>query len=112
MKPLYEARPLDGIWATAPFLHNGSVPNLWALLSPVEQRPDTFCLGGWEFDPKLVGYSTDCVDGAFELDTSLAGNRNSGHEFNDGPRSSGAIGRAHRRGALGPDRIPDELVNR
>lgn len=30
----YKARPLDGIWATPPFLHNGSVPNLFELLSP------------------------------------------------------------------------------
>jgi cytochrome c peroxidase len=28
----YKARPLNGIWATPPYLHNGSVPNLWELL--------------------------------------------------------------------------------
>ena len=28
----YKARPLEGIWATAPYLHNGSVPNLYELL--------------------------------------------------------------------------------
>ena len=93
-KRIYKARPLDGIWATAPFLHNGSVPNLWALLSPLEQRPATFCLGSREFDPTIVGYSTDCVEGTFELDTGLAGNRNTGHEFKDGPRGNGTIGRA------------------
>lgn len=34
----YKARPLHGIWATPPFLHNGSVPNLFQLLSPVVER--------------------------------------------------------------------------
>ena len=93
-KPIYKARPLDGIWATAPFLHNGSVPNLWALLSPAEKRPSKFCLGSRQFDPKHVGYSTECISGAFELDTSLAGNRNIGHEFKDGPLGNGTIGPA------------------
>lgn len=90
----YKARPLDGIWATAPFLHNGSVPSLWALLSPVEERPSKFCLGSRQFDPKHVGYSTECLSGAFKLDTSLAGNRNIGHEFKDGQCGNGTIGRA------------------
>src|SRR5262249_17411833 len=36
--PQYKARPLDGIWATAPYLHNGSVPNLTELLKPAAQR--------------------------------------------------------------------------
>ncbi|NJL16003.1 MAG: hypothetical protein HC938_01190 [Nitrospira sp.] len=44
-KGMYKARPLNGIWATPPFLHNGSVPHIYALLSPVEERPKTFCLG-------------------------------------------------------------------
>ena len=35
--PAYKARPLNGIWATAPFLHNGSVPTLYDLLSPYER---------------------------------------------------------------------------
>src|SRR6185437_3050916 len=34
----YESRVLHGIWATAPYLHNGSVPNLWELLLPPERR--------------------------------------------------------------------------
>ncbi len=80
---IYKARPLDGIWATAPYLHNGSVPNLYELLSPVDERPERFCLGSRIFDPQKVGYSTECVPGAFELDTTKAGNRNTGHEFKD-----------------------------
>ncbi|HEY3393348.1 MAG TPA: hypothetical protein VGK58_11620 [Lacipirellulaceae bacterium] len=35
----YANQPLDGIWARAPYLHNGSVPTLWHLLQPQEDRP-------------------------------------------------------------------------
>jgi mono/diheme cytochrome c family protein len=90
----YKARPLNGIWATAPFLHNGSVPNLYALLSPAPERPRTFCLGRREFDPINVGYQTDCPIGTFELDTTIPGNFNSGHEFAEGAKGNGVIGRA------------------
>ena len=48
----YKARPLNGIWATAPFLHNGSVANLYELLLPADQRMKSFYLGSIEFDPK------------------------------------------------------------
>ncbi len=48
----YKARPLNGIWATAPFLHNGSVPNLYQLLLPDNQRVKTFFVGSHEFDPR------------------------------------------------------------
>ena len=90
----YKARPLDGIWATAPYLHNGAVPDLWSLLSPAEERPASFCLGSRLFDPQKVGYSTECLEGTFKLDASKPGNLNSGHEFKDGPRGGGVIGRA------------------
>lgn len=76
----YKARTLNGIWATAPYLHNGSVPTLYDLLSPPEERPATFGLGGWEFDPAQVGLAAyDGADG-FTFDTSLPGNRNTGHD--------------------------------
>jgi mono/diheme cytochrome c family protein len=94
----YKARPLNGIWATPPYLHNGSVPNLYALLSPVAERPKTFYLGNREFDPVNVGYRTEEFPGGFQLDTSLRGNSNSGHEFNNG---SG-------QGIIGPLLTPDE----
>ena len=48
---IYKARPLNGIWAVAPFLHNGSVPNLYLLLSPRSERPDKFWTGSKQFDP-------------------------------------------------------------
>ena len=93
----YKARPLNGVWATAPFLHNGSVPDLEALLSPVGERPKKFWLGSPEFDPTRVGYVSKRLSGGFELDTSIPGNSNSGHEFKDGQPGAGVIGRA-----LGP----------
>lgn len=94
----YKARPLDGIWATPPFLHNGSVPNLFELLSPVAERETQFYVGSFEFDPKFVGYRTAKFPGGFLYKTSVTGNANRGHEFRDGCRQDGAIGRA-----LSPD---------
>lgn len=75
----YKARPLNGIWATAPFLHNGSVPTLRALLDAPADRPQTFTLGGWEFDPVGVGYAPYTGPNAFTFDTTLPGNSNAGH---------------------------------
>jgi hypothetical protein len=89
----YKARPLNGIWAVPPYLHNGSVPSLYALLSPAAERPAIVHLGGREFDPVDVGYKNDAIAGGFALDTSVEGNRNTGHEFRDGPRGGGVIGR-------------------
>ncbi len=88
----YRTRPLDGIWATPPYLHNGSVPDLYALLSPASERPSAFWLGSREYDPVRVGYRSAPVEGGFQLDTRLAGNSNKGHEFNDGPKGNGIIG--------------------
>lgn len=81
---VYKARPLTGIWATAPYLHNGSVPNLYELLLSADQRSKKFYLGNREFDPVNVGFvsTPDIHDAiAFEFDTSLVGNSNSGHEY-------------------------------
>jgi mono/diheme cytochrome c family protein len=79
----YKARPLDGVWATPPYLHNASVPNLEALLSPVALRPARFPVGTTVYDTKLVGFRTDEDPGKFQLDTTLSGNYNTGHEFRD-----------------------------
>lgn len=76
----YKARPLNGIWATPPYLHNGSVPNLYQLLSPVAERDAAFYLGTKEYDPVHVGYVLGKVSGGFRLDTSRSGNSNAGHE--------------------------------
>jgi hypothetical protein len=88
----YPARPLAGIWATSPFLHNGSVPNLYELLSPVAERSATFYTGNLEFDPVRVGFETGRFYGGFKLDTSITGNSNAGHEFTD-DKHKGRIGR-------------------
>ena len=81
----YEARALYGIWATAPYLHNGSVPNLWELLTPAKQRKATFMVGSRAFDPRNVGYVTDqspFKNGIFVTDPANAnGNGNGGHEY-------------------------------
>ena len=75
----YKARPLNGIWATAPYLHNGSVPNLRQLLEEPEKRVKEFKVGSREFDPINVGQVTDA--GPSTLDTSIEGNSNSGHTY-------------------------------
>jgi len=81
----YESRVLHGIWATAPYLHNGSVPNLWELLKPAKDRVTTFNVGCRRFDPKNVGFVIDdpsCKTGTFVVDPNNAnGNGNGGHEF-------------------------------
>ena len=89
---IYKARPLNGIWAVAPFLHNGSVPNLYLLLSPQSERPDTFWVGSKQFDPVKVGYDPAEFSGATQFDISRPGNSNAGHEFKDGPVGKGVIG--------------------
>lgn len=90
----YKARPLHGIWATPPFLHNGSVPNLFQLLSPVSERDKQFWVGSFEYDPKRAGFLTEPFEGGFLFDTAVTGNGNRGHEFRDGCRVDGVIGRA------------------
>ena len=88
----YKARPLNGIWATAPYLHNGSVPSLYDLLLPKkrpgdpadgEYRPDTFVVGSREFEPDKVGLRHSGYAG-FVFDTSIPGNSNAGHEYTSG----------------------------
>jgi RoxA-like, cytochrome c-like len=89
----YPARPLDGYWATGPFLHNGSVRTLYQLLSPAEERSRSFWIGSFEFDPVDVGFRDERVPGGFLFDTTLAGNSNAGHEFRDAPANTpGVIG--------------------
>ncbi len=81
----YESRVLHGIWATAPYLHNGSVPSLWELLKPPKDRVTTFNVGCRHFDPKNVGFVSDdpsCKTGTFVVDPNNAnGNGNGGHEY-------------------------------
>jgi hypothetical protein len=76
---VYKAAPLGGIWATAPYLHNGSVANLYQLLLPAAERLATFKVGSRQFDPQNVGF--DATSGTFDFDTSVVGNSNKGHEY-------------------------------
>jgi len=94
--PAYKARPLNGIWAAPPYLHNGSVPSLTALLGAPGERPSSFCLGNRAYDPKAVGLDVKaaCPRGAFKLDVSVKGSSNKGHEFRDAP--------AGTKGVVGP----------
>lgn len=78
-KMVYKGGPLNGIWATAPYLHNGSVPTLADLLKPAAERPKTFWVGNRELDADNVGFVSS--SGRFLFDTAKAGNSNAGHEY-------------------------------
>ncbi|MBV9488778.1 MAG: hypothetical protein JO069_03520 [Verrucomicrobia bacterium] len=87
----YKAAPRDGIWAEPPYMHNGSVPNLYEVLVPAPQRTKQFYVGR-DFDPVKVGVDTTGNSGKFLMDTTLEGNSNRGHSFEDGPLGNGIIG--------------------
>jgi mono/diheme cytochrome c family protein len=93
----YQAPPLDGIWATAPYLHNGSVPTL-ALLLRSSERPPRFTRPAStdfaHYDPVHVGWKFATVADApslalpphqsrFIFDTTRFGLGNGGHAFGD-----------------------------
>jgi hypothetical protein len=84
---------LSGVWATAPYLHNGSVPTIWQLLTPSE-RPVRFLSGGHELDFTQLGIAgAPWTDGVYRypagyvpwsipelVDTQRPGMSNRGHE--------------------------------
>lgn len=98
----YKARPLNGIWATAPYLHNGSVPTLYDLLLPAKARntrivgedepaiegplrPDSFHVGSRVLDTKKVGFAD--AEGTWlyrvydDNGNLIPGNSNAGHDY-------------------------------
>lgn len=89
----YVAPILSGLWYTAPYLHNGSVPTLWQLMNP-ELRPSKFMLGGHALDMENVGIRGELnADGEYvypadytpwsvptEYNTAQEGHSNKGHE--------------------------------
>ena len=79
----YGTMPLDGIWARAPYLHNGSVPTLQDLLKPADQRPQQFYTGDDVYQPDAVGFRHDMPISnerqLFMLDVQVPGNSNQGH---------------------------------
>src|SRR5712691_5333301 len=81
----YANHPLDGIWARAPYLHNGSLPTLRDVLEPPEKRPQVFYRGYDVFDPVKVGFIADppaaLRDTLFKFDTRIPGNENGGHLY-------------------------------
>jgi hypothetical protein len=81
----YSNQPLDGIWARAPYLHNGSVPTLADLLEPIKRRPKKFYRGCDLYDPVKIGFVSNRQKERgrtyFEYDTALLGNSNAGHEY-------------------------------
>jgi len=92
----YESRVLQGIWATAPYLHNGSVPTLADLLKPATERSAAFQVGP-AYDAVNLGLATDQTTFNYTLKTTDCSDRNSGnsrcgHEF--GTRLSPAEKRA------------------
>jgi hypothetical protein len=93
----YQAPPLDGIWATAPYLHNGSVPTIYNLLKS-DTRPKIFTrsygTGKDDYDPEKLGWKVQELDQppgplapAIErrkvYDTSQPGRGNAGHVYGD-----------------------------
>ncbi len=91
----YANQPLDGIWARAPYLHNGAVPTLQDLLEPEGRRPQVFTRGAIRFDQERVGFIYESLtpdgDGyrtesgaayagpLWVFDTRETGNSNRGH---------------------------------
>ena len=89
----YLAPPLDGIWATGPYLHNGSVPTLWHLLHPKE-RPAVWSRTSESFDHERIGIDIETFDTVPAsvksersrrryFDTSRPGKSAAGHLFPD-----------------------------
>lgn len=91
VKEAYKSRPLSGIWATPPYLHNGSIPTLHDLLVPASERPGKFFLGSKSYDVRKLGYESGQFKGGFEYDTQITGNSNAGHEF-DNRKAPGVVG--------------------
>ncbi len=89
----YVAPPLDGVWASPPYLHNGSVPTIWHLLNPKE-RPRIWRRCDKAMDAVYVGFKIEVVDHVPSTETDIAkrreyfdtsrfGKSNAGHDFPD-----------------------------
>jgi hypothetical protein len=81
----YANQPLDGIWARAPYLHNGSVPTLRDLLEPPINRPAVFYRGYDLFDRERVGFVSNVPSAGGQTfsryDTTVPGNSHDGHLY-------------------------------
>jgi mono/diheme cytochrome c family protein len=74
----YWSPTLAGVWARAPYLHNGSARTLAELLTPPAERPAAWQRGSRRYDTVALGYVDE---GAYRFDTRAAGNGNGGHAF-------------------------------
>ncbi len=83
LKVGYPNRALRAVWASPPYLHNGSVPSIYELLLPVAQRTKVFAVGHREYDPRKLGYELRLVADATStlMDTGVLGNHNTGHVY-------------------------------
>jgi len=80
----YQSPPLDGLWMRAPYLHNGSVPNLRDLLQPVEKRTKIFYIGYDVYDPVNAGFVTQGPEAervGWKFDVKVRGDGNQGHTY-------------------------------
>lgn len=80
----YANVPLDGLWLRAPYLHNGSVPDLRSLLEPPAARPAVFYIGYDVYDYANVGFVSRGPEAeryGWRFDTSIRGNGNGGHVY-------------------------------
>lgn len=80
----YSNLPLDGVWARAPYLHNGAAPDLWQLLTPPAQRVTDFYRGYPVYDPVNMGFIHQGAEAeavGFHQKASEAGNGNGGHTY-------------------------------
>ncbi len=114
-EPHYRARPLNGVWATAPYLHNGSVPSLYWMLKPAAERPKQFCMGARDYDPQQVGYrvvageTASCATGQTLFSTTapdgsaIPGNSVLGHSL-----EGSTAGAANKAGVIGRALSEDE----
>jgi len=88
----YLAQPLDGIWASAPYFHNASVPTLWHLMNP-SKRPKVWRRSEDGYDQEKVGLEVEVLEAVPEglssrerrryYDTAHVGNSAAGHTFPD-----------------------------
>ena len=81
----YESRVMEGIWAAAPYLHNGSVSSLEELLKPANERASEFMIGT-DYDIDSVGMAKEQSRFGYTLVTTgcddiNSGNSRCGHEF-------------------------------
>jgi mono/diheme cytochrome c family protein len=93
----YQAPPLDGLWATAPYFHNGSAPTVYNVLNS-KSRPKVFTrsygTGEADYDREKLGWKVKVLDGPADenlpaierrkvYDTTQPGRGNGGHTYGD-----------------------------